>query len=188
MCLCTHCRYVCIQFVCLFSCQAVFNSLQPHGLEYARPHCPSPSPRVCPSSCSPKWWCHPTISSSVVPFSFCLWSFPALESFQWVCFSHQVAEVLELQLQHQSFQWIFRTDFLQDGLVGSPCSSSDSQESSPAPQFKSINSLAFSLPYGPALTSVHDYWKDHRIHNLHPIQFIKWKRLSSPSWASGHFL
>ena len=59
--------------------------------------------------------------------------------FQWVSSLHQVAKVLEFQLQHQSFQRIIRTDFLQDGLVGSPCSSRDSQESSPIPQFKSTN-------------------------------------------------
>ena len=53
--------------------------------------------------------------------------------FQWVSSLHQVAKVLELQLQHQSSQWIFRTDFLYDGLVGSPCSPRDSQESSPTP-------------------------------------------------------
>ena len=81
--------------------------------------------------------------------------------FQWVGSLHQVAKVLELQLQHQYFQWIFRTDFLSDGLVGSPCSSRDSQESSPTPQFKSINSSALSFLYVPTLTSVHDYWKNH---------------------------
>ena len=58
--------------------------------------------------------------------------------FLWFSSSHQVAKVLELQLQHQSFQWIFRTDFPQEGLVGSPCSPRDSQEFSPTPQFKSI--------------------------------------------------
>ena len=58
--------------------------------------------------------------------------------FQWVSSSHEVAKVLEFQLQHQSFQWTPRTD-LQDGLVGSPCSPRDSQESSPTPQFKSIS-------------------------------------------------
>ena len=79
--------------------------------------------------------------------------------FQRVRSSHQVAKVLEFQLQHQSFQWIFRTDFIKDGLVGSPCSSRDSQESSLTPQFKSINSSALSLLYGPTLTSIHDYWK-----------------------------
>ena len=58
------------------------------------------------------WWCHPTISSSVVPFSSCLQFFPASGSFPIVSSTHQVAKVLELQLQHQSFQWIFKTDFL----------------------------------------------------------------------------
>ena len=75
--------------------------------------------------------------------------------FQWVSSSHQVAKVLEFQLQYQSFQWIFRTYFLQDGLVGSPCSPRDSQESSPTPQFKSISFSVLSFLYGPALTSIH---------------------------------
>ena len=60
-----------------------------------------------------------------------------------------------------SFQWIFRVDFLHDWLVWSPCSPGDSQESFPAPQFKSINSLALRLLYGPTLTSIHDHWKNH---------------------------
>ena len=81
--------------------------------------------------------------------------------FQWVSSSHQVAKVLELQLQHQSFQWIVRTDFLYDWLVWSFCIPRDCQESSPTPQFKIINSLVLSFPYGPTLTSVHDYWKNH---------------------------
>ena len=79
--------------------------------------------------------------------------------FRWVSSSHQVAKVLEQQLQHQSFQWIFRTDFLYDWLVWSPRSPRDSQESSPTPQFKSINSLMFSLLYGPILTSIDNYRK-----------------------------
>ena len=73
--------------------------------------------------------------------------------FQWVSPSHQVAKLLELQ--HQSFQWIFRVDFILDWLIWSPCSLRHSQESSPAPQFKSI--LALSFLYGSTLTSVHDY-------------------------------
>ena len=77
--------------------------------------------------------------------------------FKWVSSLHQVAKVLELQLQHQSFQWMFRTDFLYNRLIGSPCSPRDSQESSPTP-FKSINSSALSLLYGPTLTSIHNYW------------------------------
>ena len=83
--------------------------------------------------------------------------------FQWVSSLHQVAKVLEFQLQHRSFQWIFRTDFLYDGLVGSPCSPRDPQESSPTPQFKSINSSALRFLYSPTLTSIHDYWKNHSL-------------------------
>ena len=80
---------------------------------------------------------------------------------QGVSSSHQVDKVLEFQLQHQSFQWIFRTDFLWDGLVGSPCCPRDSQESSPTPQFKSINSSTLSFLYSPILTSIHEYWENH---------------------------
>ena len=80
--------------------------------------------------------------------------------FQWVSSLHQVAKVLEFQLQHQSFQWIFRTDFLQDWLAGSLYNPRDSQESSLTPQFKSINSSVLSFLYGPTLTSIHDYWKN----------------------------
>ena len=79
--------------------------------------------------------------------------------FQWVSSSHQVAKILELQLQHQSFQWIFRVGFLYDWLAWSHCYPREYQESSPAPQFKSNNSSVLSLLYGPTLTSVHDYWK-----------------------------
>ena len=85
---------------------------------------------------------------------------PAFSLSQWVSSLHQVAKVLEFQLQHQSFQWIFRTHFLQDALVGPPCSPRDSQESSPTPQFKSISS-SFSFLYSPTLTSILDYWKNH---------------------------
>ena len=73
---------------------------------------------------------------------------------KWVNSSHQVAKVLEFQLQHQSFQWIFRIDFLYIGLVGSPCCPRNSQESSPTPEFKGINSLALSFLYSLTLTSV----------------------------------
>ena len=83
--------------------------------------------------------------------------------FKWVVSSHQVAKILELQLQHQSFQWIFRNDFFKDWLVGSPCSPRDSQEPSPTPQFNSINSSVLSFLYSPNLTSIHDYWKNHNL-------------------------
>ena len=84
--------------------------------------------------------------------------------FQWADSSHQVGKVLELELQHQSFQWIFRVDFLWEGLVWS-CCPRDSQESSPTPQFTIINSSALSFLYTPTLKSIHDYWKKQVLTN-----------------------
>ena len=65
-----------------FSCSVVSDSLQPHGPQHDRPPCPSPTPRVYPNSCPLSQWCHPTISSSVIPFSSCPQSFPASGSLQ----------------------------------------------------------------------------------------------------------
>ena len=64
-----------------FSCSVVSDSLQPHGLQHARPPCPSPTPGVYPNSSPLRRWCHPTISPSIIPFSSCLQSFPASGSF-----------------------------------------------------------------------------------------------------------
>ena len=83
--------------------------------------------------------------------------------FQSVNSSHQVAKLLEFQLQRHSFQRTPRTDLLQNGLVGSPCSPRDSQESSPTPQFISINSSVLSFLHSPTLTSIHDHWKNHSL-------------------------
>ena len=83
--------------------------------------------------------------------------------FQWVNSTHEVAQVLEFQLQHQSFQRNPRVDLLHNGLVGSPCSPRDSQDSSPTPQFKSINSSALSLLHSSTLTSIHDHRKNHSL-------------------------
>ena len=65
-----------------FSRSVASDFLGPHGLQHARPPCPSPTPRIYLSSCPLSWWCHPTISSSIVPFSSCFQSFPASGSFQ----------------------------------------------------------------------------------------------------------
>ena len=142
------------------------DSLWPHGLQHARPPCPSPTSTVYPNSCPLSQWCHPTISSSVVPFSSRLQYFPALGSFQmnqsFTLGGQSIgvsasASVLPMNIQ----DW-----FPQDGLVGSPCSSRVSQgtlESFPAPQFKSIKSLSLSFLYSPTLTSIHDYWKNHSL-------------------------
>ena len=83
--------------------------------------------------------------------------------FQLVSSLHQVAKVLEFQLQHQPFQWIFRTDLIWNWLVWSPFCPRDSQESSPIPQFKSTNSLVLSFLYSPTLTSIYDPWKNHTL-------------------------
>ena len=64
-----------------FSRSVVSDSMKPHGLQHTRLPCPSPTPRACSNSCPSSWWCHPTVSSSVIPFSFCLQSFPASGSF-----------------------------------------------------------------------------------------------------------
>ena len=78
-------------------------TLQPHGLQHARPPCPSPTPRVYSNSCPLSQGCPPTIPSSVTPFS-CLWISEHQGLFQWVSSSFQVAKVLELQCPRQSFQ------------------------------------------------------------------------------------
>ena len=90
------------------------------------------------------------------PFSSCPQSFPGSGSFPMsqLFTSGGQSVMLELQLQYQSFQWIFRDDFLYDWLVWSPCCPKDSQESSPAPHFESINFLTRSLLYGTTFTSV----------------------------------
>ena len=88
---------------------------------------------------------------------------PSISLFQWVSSSNEVAKVLEFQPQRHSLQRNPRADLLQNGLVGSPCSPRDSQESSPTPRFKSINSSALSFLHSPTLTSVHDHRKNHSL-------------------------
>ena len=97
-------KYLSVQF----SRSAMSNSLRLHGLQHARLPCPSPAPEAYSNSCPSSRCCHATVSSPVVPFSSCLQSFQHQGLFQWVSYLHQVAKVFELQ----SFQWIFRTDFL----------------------------------------------------------------------------
>ena len=115
-------------------------SLWPHEPQHARPPCPSPAPGVHTNPCSSSRWCHPTISSSVISFSFCSQSFLASGSFQMSQLFASGGQSIRVSASTSSFQWTPRTDLLQNGLVGSPCSPRDSQESSPTPQFKSINS------------------------------------------------
>ena len=119
-----------------FSCSVMPNSLQPHGLQHDRLPWPSPTPRVYSNSCPLSQWCHPTISSPAIPFPSRLQSFLASGSFQMSQLFTSGGQRIGVSAHHQSFQWIFRTDFLLDGLAGSPCYPRDSQESSPTPQFK----------------------------------------------------
>ena len=128
--------------------------------------CPSPTSTVHPNPCSLSRWCHLTISSSVIPFSSFPQSFPASGSFpvsqffpsggQSIGVSASVS-VLPMNIQ----------DWFPLGLIHLICSPGDFQESSPTPQFKSINYLALSLLYGPTLTSTHDYWKNHSFDYTH---------------------
>ena len=104
----------CTLLLLLFRQEVVSSSLRPHRLQHSSFPCLSQSPGVSSHSCPSCWWCHPTILSSLAPFSFCPQSLTAPDLFQWDDFPHQVAKVLELQLQHQSFQRILRVDFLQD--------------------------------------------------------------------------
>ena len=141
-------NFVCSVFVpqslCLglsvqFSRSVMSDSLWSHGLQHARLACPSPTPRVYSNPCPLSWWCHPTISSSVDPFSH-LQSFSASGSFQisqlFASGGQSIGvsaltSVLPMNIQ----------DWFPLGWTGwSPCSSRDSQESSPTPQFKSIHS------------------------------------------------
>ena len=151
-----HCRW--ILYHLLFSHSVVPNSLWPHGLQHARLPCPSPSPGACANSCPSSQWCHPTILSFVIPFSSCHQSFPASGSFLmsqlFTSGSQNIGASASASVLPMTIQ-----DFLLDGLVGSPCSPRDAQESSPTPWFKSINSSTRSLLYCPILTSIHDYWK-----------------------------
>ena len=116
-----------------------------------------------PNPCALCCWCHPAISFSVVRFSSCPQSFPGSGSFQMSQLSTSGGQSIGVSASTSVLQWTPRTDLLWDGLVGSPCSPRDSQESSPTPQFKSINSSVLSLLYSPTLTSIHDHWKNHSL-------------------------
>ena len=94
------------------SCSVVSHSLWPRGLQHTRLSCPSVSPWACSNSFPLSWWCYLTISSSVALFSSCLYSFLSKGSFPMSQLFTSGGEVLDLQFQHQSFQWLFRVDFL----------------------------------------------------------------------------
>ena len=155
-------KYIMIFNSVQFSHSVMSDSLQPHGLQHTRLPCPSPTPRACSNSCPSSRWCHPTISSSVVPFSSHLQSFPASGYFPMSQFftsgSQSIGVSVSASVLPKNIQDWFPlgwTDLisLQSKWL--------SKESSPTPQFKSINSSVLSLLHSPTLTSIHDYWKNH---------------------------
>ena len=141
----------------LFSHPLTSNSLRPHGLQHTRPLCPSPSPKVCPSSCPLHWWCHPAVSSSDILF-FCPQSFPVsrtLPMSQLFPSDHQntgvsaSASVLPKSIQ----DWFpLRLTTLISLL------SKELSEVFSSTTVQRCNSSALCLLYGPALTTVHDHW------------------------------
>ena len=157
----TMCVCVCM-CVCVFSHPVVSSSLWFNGLQHTRHPCPSPFPGVCHLHVH-------CISDAMQPSCRLMPSSPALNLsqhqglFQWVDCSHQVAEILELQLQHQSFQWLLRIflkiDWFDLLAVQGTLRSLLQHYSS-----KVINSLALCLLYGPALTTVCDHWEDHSLY------------------------
>ena len=144
-----------------FSHSVVSDSLPPHGLQHAMLPCPSPTPRTCSNSCPLSQWCHLTISSSVRPFSSCLQSFPAAESFQmsqsFTSGGQSVgvsasASVLPMTIQDWFPLGLTGWIFLQSKELSRVFSNTT---------VKGINSLALSFLYSPNLTSIHDHWKNH---------------------------
>ena len=153
--------------MCVCVCVCVYSSVQllsnVHESQHARPPCPSPTPGAYSNSRPSSRWCHPAISSFVVPFSSCPQSLPASGSFPmsqlfaWGGQSIRVsasASVPPMNIQ----------DWFPLGWTGwISLQSKDSHKSSPTPQFKSINSLVLSFLYSPTLTSIQDYWKNHTL-------------------------
>ena len=153
----------CIQFSSVAQlCPTLCNPRPPCESQHTRPPCPSNLPEFTRTHVH-------RVSDAIQPSHLRSSPSPAPNPsqhhslFQWVNSSHEVAKELEFQLQHHSLQRNPRADLLQNGLVGSPCSPRDSQESSPTPLFKHINSSALSFLHSSTLTSIHDHWKNHSL-------------------------
>ena len=141
-----------------FSCKVMSDSLRPHGLQHARLPCPL-SPWVCLNLCPLSWLCYLNISSSATLVSFCLQSILASGSFPISGLSSWGdqsigASASFLPMNVQGWFLLGLTSLIS--LL-----SKELLRSSPAPQFKSMKSSMISLLYGPTLTSIHDYWKNH---------------------------
>ena len=146
-----------ITFSVQFSHWILSHSLRPHESQHARPPCPSPVPEVHPNSCPSSQWCHPAISSSVVPFSSCPQSLPASGSFPMSQLFARGGQNIAVSAS-ASVPPMNTQDWSPLGWTGwISFSPRDSQESSPTPQFKSINSSALSFLQSPTVTSIHDH-------------------------------
>ena len=143
----------------LFSHSVVSDSLWPHGLHHAKPPCPSPTPRVHPNSCPLSWWCHRTISSSVIPFSSCLQSFPASGSFpmsqSFTSGSQSIGVSVSASVLPMNIQDWFPLGFT--GLISLKSNGLSRVFSNTTVQNSSVLSFLFSS----TLTSINDYWKNH---------------------------
>ena len=142
-----------------FSHLVVSNFLRPHGQQHARPPCPSPTPRVYSDSCPLSRWCHPTISSSVVPFSSCLQSFPASGSFQMSQFFTSCGQSIGVSAPASVLPM-----HIQDWFPLEWTSWISLPSKGPARVFSNTTVQKhpfFSCLYSPTLTSKYDYWKNH---------------------------
>ena len=143
-----------------FICSVMSDSLRPHGLQHARPPCPSPTPGACSNSRPLSKWCQPTISSSVLPFSSCLQSFPAWRYFQMSQFFTSGGQSIGVSASASVLPMNVQ-DWSPLGWTGwSPCSPRHSQEfSNTIVQKHQI--FGTQLLYSPTLTSIHDHRKNH---------------------------
>ena len=144
-----------------FSHSVMSDSLWPHRLQHARPPCLSPTSWVYSNSCPLSWWCHPTISSSVIAFSSHLQSFLASGSFQTSKFFILGGQSIGVSISASVLPTNIQDQFLLGWTDWISLQSRGSQESSPMPQFRSINSSVLSFLYSPTLTSTNKYWKNH---------------------------
>ena len=142
-----------------FSHSVLSDSLRPHGLQHARPPCPSPMPRVYSNSCPLSWWCHSTVSSSVVPFSSCPQSLPVSGSFQMSQLFTSGGQGIGVSAS-TSVLPMNTQDWFPLGWTGWISLQSKGLS---RPQFKTMNSSALSFLYSPTLTSIHDHWKNHSL-------------------------
>ena len=136
------------------------DSLQPHRVQHARAPCPSPTPRVYSNSCPLSRWCHPIISSSVVPFSSCPQSFPASGSFPMSQFFESGGQSIRVSAS-ASVLPINIQDWFPLGLIGWVSLQSKGLSRVFNTTVQKHQFFGTQLSYNPALTSIHDYWKNH---------------------------